>query len=190
MKKIFFTLLCIITCSFCFSQTSLYQKGQLNFNIGVGFITPLFDVSGYDVKIKTPPVSITADYGLSDEIGVGIYIAKAKSDVYGTLTDLNSGYSYKDKQSTLTHFILGARVLYHFALISKLDTYGGAMLGYNSIKEKAEPNVVVYGNTETSGFTYSLLIGGRYRLTKLLGAFLELGYGVAVINLGINIRCK
>lgn len=79
-------------------------------------------------------------------------------------------------------------MLYHFELNPKFDTYGGGMLGYNSVREKAEPNIQLIGETDTKGFTYTLLVGGRYRFTEHIGAFLELGYGVTVINLGLNIK--
>lgn len=171
-----------------YGQTGQFVKGQKDINLGVGFITPLFDISGYDVKTKTPPISLTVDYGITDELSLGLYLASAKSEVYGTLINLNTGYPYYDKQSTLSHFLVGARLLYHFELHPKLDTYAGGMLGYNSVNEKAEPNVQLYGDTKVKGFTYTLLAGGRYRFTEHAGAFLELGYGVTVINLGLNIK--
>lgn len=62
------------------------------------------------------------------------------------------------------------------------------MLGYNSVKETAEPNILLIGETVAKGFTYSLLVGGRYRFTEHIGAFLELGYGVTIINLGLNLK--
>jgi hypothetical protein len=188
MKKLSFGFITFVISITCFSQTNQFQKGQIDINAGVGFITPLFAISGYDVKTKTPPISISIDYGITDELSIGLYSASAKNDVFGTLYNSNTVNYFYGKQSTISHFLIGARLLYHFSLTPKLDTYGGGMLGYNSANEKAEPNIQLYGDTELKGFTYSLLVGGRYRFTKHVGTFLELGYGVTVINLGLNIK--
>lgn len=188
MTKLSAAFICILTSVSCFGQTNQFKKGQVDINAGVGFITPLFAISGYDVKTKTPPISIAADYGITDELSVGLYVASAKDEVFGTLYDLNTGNSFYGKQSTISHFLIGGRLLYHFVLTPKLDTYGGGMLGYNSVNEKAEPNIQLYGDTKVKGFTYTLLVGGRYRFAEHIGAFLELGYGVTVINLGLNIK--
>lgn len=187
MQRLTITLIIALATSTCFAQNSQFKKGQVDINAGVGFITPLFTISGYDVKTQTPPISVTADYGITEELSVGLYVATAKDNVYGTLYDLNTGNSYYGKQSTVSHFLIGGRLLYHFELSPKFDTYGGGMLGYNSVKEKAEPNIQLIGETDIKGFTYTLLVGGRYRFAKNIGGFLELGYGVTVINLGLNI---
>ncbi|MBI3719603.1 MAG: outer membrane beta-barrel protein [Sphingobacteriales bacterium] len=188
MQRLTITFIIVLAGSVCFGQNSQFKKGQIDINAGIGFITPLFAISGYDVKTKTPPISVTADYGITEELSVGLYVATAKDNVYGTLYDLNTGNSFYGKQSTVSHFLIGGRLLYHFELNPKFDTYGGGMLGYNSVKEKAEPNIQLIGETDTKGFTYTLLVGGRYRFAEHIGGFLELGYGVTVINLGLNIK--
>lgn len=187
MAKLTFVTVFLMVVLTSYGQTSQFKKGQIDINAGLGFITPLFDISGYDVKTKTPPISLTVGYGINDELSVGLYLASAKDDVYGTLVD-NFGRSYYAKQSVISHFLIGGRLLYHFELSSRLDTYAGGMLGYNSVSEKAEPNVQLYGDTKAKGFTYSFLVGGRYRLSERIGPFLELGYGVTLINLGLNIK--
>lgn len=188
MQRLIITFIIVLAASTCFGQNSQFKKGQVDINAGIGFITPLFAISGYDVKTKTPPISVAADYGITEELSVGLYVATAKDNVYGTLYDLNTGNSFYGKQSTISHFLIGGRLLYHFQLNSKFDTYGGGMLGYNSVKEKSEPNIQLIGETDAKGFTYTLLLGGRYRFAEHIGGYLELGYGVTVINLGVNIK--
>jgi len=172
------------------AQNSQFKKGQIDVNAGVGFVTPLFDISGFGIKTKVPPISIAADYAINDEVSAGIILATAQDNVYTDLYDLNTGEQYYGRLSTLKHVIVGGRVLYHFSLAEKLDTYGGGMLGYNIVTEKIDPNVQVMDQSKikVKGFTYTLLLGARYHFTPHAGLFLELGYGVTVINLGLNIK--
>ncbi len=188
MKRLTITIIIALATSTCFAQNSQFKKGQVDINAGIGFITPLFIISGYDVKTKVPPISVTADYGITPELSVGLYAATAKENVYGIQYELNTGNFLYGKQSTVSHFLIGGRLLYHFELSSKFDTYGGIMLGYNSVKEKAIPNIHLIGGTDTKVFTYTLLVGGRYRFAEHIGGFLELGYGVTAINLGLNFK--
>jgi hypothetical protein len=171
-------------------RSQQFKKGQTDINVGVGFITPFFELESHDIRTKRPPLIITLDNGITDKISVGGYIGTAKSDVYGTIywTNGTTIYSTYEKQSTLRHFILGGRLLYHFDVSLNFDVYGGGMLGYNIVTEKAEPNIELIGNNKINGFTYSILGGGRYRFSKYAGAFAELGYGITVFNLGLNIK--
>jgi hypothetical protein len=192
-KNLFMPKLAVVVLYFfmsitCYSQTIQFKKGQVDLSAGIGFLTPFFAIDGYDVRTKRPPISLTVDYGVSEEISIGLYIATAQDEAYGTLYNLNTGQTYYGKQSTISHFLVGGRVLYHFILSPKFDTYAGAMLGYNAISEKSEPGIELFGETSTAGFTYTILGGGRYRFTPHVGAFLELGYGVSVVTLGLNIK--
>lgn len=121
------------------------------------------------------PSEAWSDFGDYTELHKG-----AKSDVY--YQDL----SQKIKLGSLSHVIVGVRGLYHFPLLEQLDTYGGTMLGYNAITATGYDN----STGKSSGLTYTVLAGARYPFTKAIGAFLELGYGVAAINVGLSIKVK
>jgi opacity protein-like surface antigen len=127
---------------------------------------------------KVPPISATAEYGITDEISVGGYVATALSTVH-----FNTGaqsYNVGD----IRHVIIGGRGLYHFDLLPSLDTYAGAMLGYNSVSTHDDGATTA----QKSDITYTVMAGARYRLANTLGTFLELGYGVSVVNIGINLK--
>ena len=79
--------------------------------------------------------------------------------------------------------------------IDRLDTYAGAMLGYEIVNTKNygrsnDPNFDYshFINVDGSGMTFSLHLGARYYLTDNLAANIELGYGVAFANLGLSYR--
>lgn len=183
LKTTFIALL-FLTTLHCFSQNNHFKKGQATLQAGIGFISTLDNTNnnglGISYPLTVPPLSLVADVGITDEISIGGYLATAKSNVY--YQDLFQ----KIKLGTLSHFIIGVRGLYHFQLLDALDTYGGAMLGYNALKAKG------YDDSEgkDAGITYTLLVGARYPFAKRAGAFIEIGYGVSAINIGLALQVK
>ena len=84
-------------------------------------------------------------------------------------------------------FILGFRGILHYAFVSKLDTYGGLMLGYNIVSWKWEDKNSALMANSASGFDFSLFVGARYYFTDKFAAFAELGIAVP-INLGVSLK--
>ena len=60
------------------------------------------------------------------------------------------------------------------------------MLGYNIISFNGDNTFL--GNTTASGAAYSIFLGSRYRFTDRVGVFAELGYGISVLQLGLNLK--
>ena len=176
MKTCALSLLALIYSITANAQNDNFKKGQTDLQFGIGFLSTLNNTlknSGFDTKLTVPPVSATIDHAITDELSIGGTIAYAKTHL--NYQDLDLG--------TVSHFIIGIRGLYHFDVTPSLDTYGGAMLGYNIAKISDENS-----KTKVGGFAYTFLVGGRYRLAKTVGLFLEVGYGVASVNLGLNIK--
>jgi hypothetical protein len=182
--KLFLYLIFLLpTCTF--SQTSQFEAGQSDFNLGIGFVSTIkaaLEADGFQVQTATPPISLTADFATGDHFALGGYVGIAKENLTYTQYDY-WGY-YSTVTGSISHFILGIRGTYHFEISSDFDAYAGLMLGYNSFKAHIE-NIPV----NISGFTYNLLVGGRYHFSQNFGAFMELGYGVTVVNLGITLKC-
>lgn len=150
-----------------------HSAGDMNLNVGIGLGNTL--VAGTQ---SVPPIGASFEYGIKDEISIGGFLGYTASDIPSFGGDWK--YSYT---------IIGVRGSYHYDFLGneKLDTYGGAMLGYYLLN-------VDYGNT---GFTtggaagavaYTLYVGGRYAFTDNIGAFAELGYGIAFLQLGANLK--
>ncbi len=187
MKKVLIFALVVIACQHGYAQTEQFKKGQMDFQAGLGFINSLnitLNEAGVRGSIKSkfayPPLTLGLDYGVTDEISVG---------GYANYTDVEYRLSGGDFVERDKIIMIGARGLYHVNLLPNLDTYGGLGRAYGSMKATA-PEPFGDGNiTSTSGdLYYQFIAGGRYRFTPNTGVFLELGYGVTVINLGLNVK--
>lgn len=167
-------------------QAQMYKKGQQDLHLGVGIGTTLYG-SGY--RSILPPINISYEKGMTENIGVGGYLGYASSrydyDGFGNL-DYHWRYSY---------IILGGRAAYHYDLFKnpKLDTYGGLMLGFTLARasfHSDDPtlNEDNYTSPSSGGFTWSGFLGARYQFKEKLGAYAELGYGVAWLNVGLRFK--
>jgi hypothetical protein len=178
-------------CAFFFLTLSplnaqMYQKGQQDLHLGIGLGTTLYG-GGY--RGIVPPINVAYEKGITDNIGVGAYLgyASARYD-YNGFNDLDYYWRY-------SYMILGARGAYHYDLFKepKLDTYGGLMLGFNFSRasfHSNNPNIndEDYTAPGSGGITWSGFLGARYQFKPKLGAYAELGYGVAYLNLGLRLK--
>jgi hypothetical protein len=185
MKKSLLTLLLLAGASASNAQTEQFKKGQIDAQVGLGFVntmtTKLYDGST-DLNLstfKSPPILATVDFGVTDEFSAGGYVNYFHTEYL----------AYMQRETSKT-FVIGVRGLYHVDLLPVLDTYGGVGLGYGASSRFAhgyffsDPDV-----SYTKGeLYYQLTVGARYRFAEKVGAFVELGYGVALINLGINLK--
>lgn len=170
MKRLLMILTMIAISEIAFGQ---HEAGDMNLNIGLGLGNNL--VAGNQ---SVPPIGASFEYGIKDEISIGGFLGYTASDIAFVGGDWK--YSYT---------ILGLRGSYHLDLLGneKIDTYGGAMLGYYLLS-------VDYGNSgvttggDAGSFAYTLYVGGRYAFTDNIGAFAELGYGIAFLQLGANLK--
>jgi len=184
MKK---TLLLIVAGVFVFAQISAQEssflKGDKVLNIGLGLGSTLYSGSFYSSQI--PPISGSLEFGIVDGlldkgvIGVGPYVG------YSSYKYEYLGYGWK-----YSNIIIGARGSFHYPLLNKLDTYAGILLGYNIVtaKEFGDPGSGSNISSASSGVAWSGFIGGRYYFTDALAAMLELGYGIAWLNIGVALK--
>jgi hypothetical protein len=173
---------------FAFTQLNaqMYTKGQQDLHFGVGLGSTFYG-SGY--KSVLPPINVSYEKGITENIGVGGYLGYASSRYnYNGFGDYNYHWTYN-------YIILGVRGAYHYDLFKnpKLDTYGGIMLGYNIARAKFHSNDPYvnesnYTASSGGGITYSGFLGARYQFKPKLGAYAELGYGVAILNLGLRLK--
>ena len=77
----------------------------------------------------------------------------------------------------------------------KVDLYAGIMLGDNIAKNTytttdphRDPYYTHVSTQSYGGIIFSAFGGCRYRFNDRFGVFGELGFGVAVLNLGLNIK--
>ena len=180
------------------SQDQAFQKGQKDLNIGIGLGNTIVDGYAYNVW---PPISVSLDYGVTDDISIGGYLGfTGASDKYTGWENYGPGNSngggYYTDTYRWTYYIVGARAAYHFGKfikVPKLDLYAGLMLGYDFAHYSYSTTSVYpnhYDNSYQSygGFAFSIYGGARYRFTDKVGAFAELGYGISFFTLGVNFK--
>ena len=181
MKRILPALLALFV-TISVSAQNTFNEGDKVLNLGLGFGSTLYSGSYYTNKI--PPVSASFEIGVKDElfdenssIGVGAYAG------YTGAKWQYSGYGWK-----YSSFILGGRAALHYQLIDDFDTYTGLMLGINIVSSSSFGSVGSISNSAGTGLTSSWFVGGRYYFSEQFAGFLELGYGVAYLNLGVAIK--
>lgn len=164
-------------------QDPTFSKGDKVLNLGLGLGTTLYTGSYY--KLQVPPVSGSLEIGIVDEVlekgvvGVGPYVGFASYK-----------WEYLDWGWKYTNIILGARGNFHYPLIDKLDTYTGLLIGFN-IVSSSEFGTSIPGfdySTTSSGLVWSWFVGARYYFTENIAAMIELGYGIAYLNLGVALK--
>jgi len=191
IKKIFFTLAVLFTSGALMSVSAktIISKGEQVVNLGIG-LGSYYGGNGYSSSI--PPISASYEKGVVDgllggkaSIGVGGYLGYTANKWESTYINDIWGYKY-------SYLILGARGVFHYQLVKKLDTYAGLLLGYNVVSSKfyGDDDIAPYvgGASSASGIGYSAFLGARYKFNKKIGAYAELGYGISALELGVSIR--
>lgn len=177
MKKFIFTLtICLGLGATTTLKAQLHQQGDINVNVGLG----LLSFYNYAGTLDLPPIGGSVEYGVTDEISVGAYLAFSRSSWSYPYIGGEARWSY-------TYLIVGPRGSYHFDVpeLEKLDLYAGAFLGatISTVTWKGtgtQPDADSYG-----GLTYALFGGARYFFSENLGAFGEVGYGLTLLNVGV-----
>ncbi len=184
MKKTFLLLVIAIFALVQMSaQTPTFAKGDKALNIGIGLGSSLY--SGGLYKTQLPPLSASMEIGILDNLlekgvlGVGPYLGFASYK-----------WEYLDWGWKYTNIIIGARGNFHYPLLEKFDTYTGLLLGFNivSASEFGTPILGYNYSSSSSGIAWSWFLGAKYYFKENLAAMVELGYGVAYLNLGIGMK--
>lgn len=179
MKKLLLTTALAIVGLIVNAQT--YNEGDNLLNVGIGLR------STFTTGDNTLPLlSASFEHGFTDKISAGGFIGYAGSKE--EIATFGTTYTFK-----YSYLIIGARGSYHFYNTDKIDAYGGAMLGYNIANSKVEVSGAGAGfitpqAAEVGGIAYGLHVGGRYYFTDQIGAYAELCYGIALLNIGVTAK--
>ena len=168
------------------AQRSMIDLGDRVISLGFGIGNTLY-IGGTGYSNLVPPLSLSYEQAVAEDIfrkGVIGLIGSMGYTSYRfryTVDPYDFGWDYHN-------IILGAGSLFHYPLLERLDTYIGAMLGYNIT------TITEYGDTgnniadSAGGFLIAAFLGGRYYFTDQFAAFAQLGYGVAYLTFGVSIR--
>ena len=153
-----------------------FAKGDIDINAGIGLLQTYYN----NTSTVMPPLSVSAEYGVTDKISVGGFIG------YST-----SKEEFLGGQANYSFLIIGARGSYHFKIWDKMDTYAGLMLGYNNVTGRYDSTFdegLYDFNVAASGMALSGYVGGRYNIKDNISAYAEIGYGISVLNLGVSFK--
>jgi len=185
MKKLFLPFVLIALFVMPVIGQNTFNKGDRVINLSLGLGNRIYSGAAYS-KV-TPALAGSFEVGVKDELfdensslGVGGYIGYTGSQyTYGP----GYGWKYSD-------LIIGARGSVHYQLVENLDSYAGAMLGYDIVSSKTFGSGIYTSNATSSGFDFALYVGGRYYFNEKVAGLLELGYGIAYFNIGVAIKLK
>ena len=184
MKKLFLLpLIAFFALAQLSAQDPIFLKGDKVLNLGIGLGTTVYTGSFY--KMQVPPVSASLEVGIVDgiidkgSVGVGPYLG------FASYKWEYSGWGYK-----YSNIIIGARGNFHYPFLDKLDTYTGLLVGFN-IVSASEFGDIIPGydySASSSGLAWSWFIGARYYFSEKIAGMVELGYGIAYLNLGVAVK--
>lgn len=179
MKKLLMTSL-ILCFALLQANAQIFSEGENVAGLGIGFGGNLY--SGYYGTgiSRIPALSFSYERCVKDNL----WDENSSIGVGGLLGYASASTSYWKSSNV----IIGARGALHYAFVENLDTYTGLMLGYDIVSFKWKDEAWNIGGASSSGFTWSWFVGARYYFNESFGAFAELGYGIAVLNLGASLK--
>ena len=175
-KKVFLAALALIGSVSLANAQEVFHKGTTAINAGIG-------LGSYYSGITIPPLSVSLDYGVADNLING---NNGSISVGGFAGYTASSHTYGAYKSTFSYIALGGRGAFHYQFAPKLDTYAGLMLGYHIASYSS--NINGYPGISGSGIDLGVLLGARYFFTDHVGMFTELGYSVPYWNLGVTFK--
>lgn len=122
------------------------------------------------------PIGGQYEYGITENIGVGLT---------GDFTSYDFGLGYK-----FNYIFIGLQGNYHFIDLlkdnPKIDVFAGLTVGYAIFSFSGDESFGVFSNA--SGIYVALQGGARYFFTDNIAAEGRLGYGLAILTLGITFK--
>lgn len=178
-KILSFVLLAVFISSSSYGQ--YFKEKDKVLNLGIGLGSALYE-SGASTSF--PPLSASLEYGVKEGVGPGVIgIGGLLGHTSAKYTIGVPGATYSWKTS---YTVIGVRGVYHLVdLADKLDAYGGVMLGYSIVSTSGTFGTY---NSASSGANFSIFAGARYYFSDKVALMGELGYGFAIINVGVAIK--
>jgi len=181
LKKVAIVAIAAVTMSVAVqAQTTTFNKGDNLAGVSIGF-GGYYSGAFYNNVSRMPAISFYYENCVKDNL----FDEKSSLGIGGMLGYTSAKWSDYWKVSNT---VIGARGALHYAFVDKLDTYTGLMLGYEIVSWKYYDSGFKGSGTAASGLAFSWFLGARYYFTDTVAAFAELGYGVAVFNVGVSLK--
>lgn len=175
----------------------------VNLGVGLGGGNYYSAYSGYGYSYHSSPAfSLSYEHGIPKKVGpgylgLGVYLgyqsAYTTYNYYWDKHGYNNNYYYRNSWS---NFMVAARLAYHADALNfnKGEVYFGGLAGlrfqtYHYETNNPDPYADNYSVTSGNVFpTFSIFVGGRYYLTKNIGLFAEVGYGISYLTGGLSFK--
>lgn len=172
------------------AQDAEFKGGDIMISAGIG-VVPTYFLD--DAETVVPPLSLRLGYRISPMFSVS---------AFGGYSSYNSGEILNPNESTSTYanesIIVGIQPAIHTTFFDNWDIYGGFLLGYNipmveSTTNYSEDQVIdevqpSFSRPAENTTTFSGFLGASYYFRKNAGVFAEVGYGISLLNVGVNIK--
>ncbi len=186
MKKLFTLMLAaFFSIPALNAQESTFEMGDKVVSLGVG-IGRTFGTGLY-TDGRIPPLSFAYEQAIVEDvlengvIGVGAYLGYSSYRYSYALFGSEWGWTY-------SNIVAGASGAFHYPLVDRLDTYAGVILGYRIVTSREFGDVPSGSSSASGGIVFSGYLGGRYYFTDNVAGFVQLGYGIAYLTLGVNFK--
>ena len=183
IKFLAVALVFVLTTAFSTTKAQIFNKGDIDLNLQIGFGTAWYYSSYY--KASLPFISISGDYALIDTWGPGVFgvgaiigINTLKYDYYwGLGTD-----EYKN-----TNISIAPRATYHYSFVEKLDTYAGIASG---VKIRTYSGDYVGSSVSNDvNIIFTAFAGAKYFFTDNFAVMSEIYvYDLAIFNIGVSLK--
>lgn len=173
MKKLLSSLF-VVTLLACGTANAQYAQGDKLLNLGIG-------VGGF--YGGGLPIGGSFEYGVTDQISVG-----AQADFY----TWSYNYGFGAGKYRYTFIPIALRGSYHVNELlnlnnDQIDLYGGLQLGYYISSTNTDFGAG-FNNLYGNRVLFGVHLGGKYYFKPNIGAFAEVGYGVAGLKLGVAFK--
>lgn len=181
MKKTFlFTAFVLLTMQSLFAQRVLITDGDQK----IGARLALGSVADASIGYVA-----TYEMGVQDNIGVGASLGYSGYTEAYNFGLWNGEWSY-------SNILILVNGNYHLDLLKneKLDTWGALHIGYNVASAKFSwtssgvPAWVATPTATAGGLVFGLSANARYMLSENLYAAASLGFGLGILNIGIDYK--
>jgi hypothetical protein len=183
MKKIFLTLFLSLV-SFTLMMGQANKSGNININVGLGFSPTYFSE---DQTLESTPIHFSADYSIFSFLSVGLGWSLAggseSADFQNIPATLVSSYN--------TFSLRGNA---HLPVFERLDIYAGGTVGVQRVVEvfrEVNNGSALPDGLESNKFSIfqpSGHVGVRWRVLGNLGLYAESGYGLSLVQVGLNMK--
>ncbi|HEX8314983.1 MAG TPA: hypothetical protein VF609_08320, partial [Flavisolibacter sp.] len=183
MKKMILSLALLTNFSVGFGQGGPLTKGDIKLNASIGLGSFIKAAGG---QTTFPPLTGSLEYAINENTTLGPVIGYTATEDRANYAALGIIDTY-----TFSNFLIGAKGNHYFNTSESFEAYFGAILGYNAESMKLKSSSARNGTSEYnvaggSGFFYGIHAGGRYKFSPSLAAHAELGYGIAILNIGLT----